>query len=333
MLELRLSVTDLASTWFAYSPLQETVFSLRMLAQPGVFGAHLPWHASVVSHLDAADVQILYALVSARRWVPDFLTPRPPGPTPRFAAELALLQATPAARIGPDLAAAHAPDGVPGILGGHLDDPGYLRDRIAGALERYWRRCVRPWWPRMRAILSADITYRAGRLASGGALALFHDLDPRLSWDEGILTVQQKSRLDRQIVAVDGRGLPLVPSLFARGAMTAIDPAALPVISYPARGRATLWEAVVPPTEAALVRLIGAPRAKLLALLAHPASTTELSYRLGITAAAVSQQLAVLHAAGLLTRARSGRIVLYARSPLGDRLVAPILSPEQVLPR
>ncbi len=333
MLELRLSVTDLASTWFAYSPLQETVFSLRMLAQPAVFGAHLPWHTSVASHLDPADARLLYALVSERRWIPDFLTPRPPGPTPRFAAELALLRATPAARIGPDLAAAHAPDDVPRILGDRLGDPANLRDMIAATLERYWQRCVRPWWPRMQAILSADITYRARRMAAGGALSLFHDLDPCLAWDDGVLTVQQKSRLDRQVVAVDGRGLPLLPSLFARAAMTAIDPAVPPVISYPARGRATLWEAVAPPTEAALVRLIGAPRAKLLALLAHPSSTTELSYRLGITAAAVSQQLVVLHAAGLLTRARSGRVVLYARSPLGDRLVAPILSPEQVPPR
>jgi hypothetical protein len=36
----------------------------------------------------------------------------------------------------------------------------------------------------------------------------------------------------------------------------------------------------------------------------------------------VSQHLAVLHAARLTTRARHGRMVLYARSPLGDELCA-----------
>lgn len=39
-----------------------------------------------------------------------------------------------------------------------------------------------------------------------------------------------------------------------------------------------------------------------------------------MTPSAVSQQLSVLHAAGLLNRTRNGRTVLYARSRLGDDL-------------
>jgi hypothetical protein len=117
--------------------------------------------------------------------------------------------------------------------------------------------------------------------------------------------------------------LVLVPTCFARGASTFIDPGQTPVITYPARGRATMAENLRPPPPGpALTRLLGAPRARLLLLLDEPSSTTELARRLGVTPGAVSQHLRVLHDARLLNRARHGRVVLYARSALGDGLCA-----------
>jgi DNA-binding transcriptional ArsR family regulator len=74
-------------------------------------------------------------------------------------------------------------------------------------------------------------------------------------------------------------------------------------------------------SDAAVADLLGAPRARLLILLDRPASTTELAHRLVVSPSAVSQHLRVLRAAGLLSKARSGRSVLYLRSPLGDQLV------------
>lgn len=324
MLVLRLSVSDLAAMRFAYSPMQETVFSIRALLLPGVYAPQRPpWHADVAEHLNPEDAELLYALMAPRRWLPDFVTPRPSTPTARFAAELAAVRATPGALAWHDIRAAYGPDRLPAVLD-RPDDPDGLVDRIATVLDRYWRRCVRAWWPRMRAILEADIVYRSRRLATGGAEALFADLHEQVSWSDGVLTIQQRSRPERREVAVDGRGLALSPSLFARGAMSPIDLDSPPVIPYRARGRAILAERAAVPSAAALVRLIGAPRARLLGLLAQPASTTDLAYRLGVTPATVSQHLAVLHEAGLVTKARSGRSVLYARSTLGDRLAAPI---------
>ncbi len=324
-------MTDLASMWFAYSPLQETVFSVRALVLPGMYAPRLPWHDDVAEHLNPEDVELLYAMMPPRRWLPDFLTPRPQAPGPKFAEQLATVRATPGALGWHDILAAYGPDRLPPVLAAGEADPDALIEQIATVLDRYWRRCVRPWWPRMRAVLDADIVHRSRSLAVGGARALFADLHDRVSWSDGVLTVRQTSRLQHSAVEVAGRGLALVPSVFARGAMTVVDPAGPPVISYPARGRSTLWEAAQPATEAALARLIGAPRARLLALLRHPASTTELAYRLGVTAAAVSQQLSVLHAAGLVTRARSGRSVLYARTTLGDRLADPVV-PARTVP-
>jgi len=94
------------------------------------------------------------------------------------------------------------------------------------------------------------------------------------------------------------------------------------MIIYRARGLATLWEPQPLPAAGALAALIGAPRAGLLALLATPASSTELAARLGVTPAAVNQHLRALHAGGLLVSARHGRSVLYRRTPVADLLLA-----------
>lgn len=59
----------------------------------------------------------------------------------------------------------------------------------------------------------------------------------------------------------------------------------------------------------------------LLDMLAEPLPTIELARRLKVTPSAVSQHLKVLHATGLVTRARDGRQVLYRRASLGDQLI------------
>ncbi|MGH3398924.1 MAG: ArsR/SmtB family transcription factor, partial [Streptosporangiaceae bacterium] len=74
--------------------------------------------------------------------------------------------------------------------------------------------------------------------------------------------------------------------------------------------------------------LLGPPRARLLALLDQPASTTELACRLGVTPSAVSQHLRVLAAAGLVSRARAGRVVLYRQTETGARLAGPAAGSE-----
>ncbi|HEY0449722.1 winged helix-turn-helix domain-containing protein [Actinophytocola sp.] len=76
------------------------------------------------------------------------------------------------------------------------------------------------------------------------------------------------------------------------------------------------------PRGAALSCLLGASRAGILLALDEPASTTHLAAILGQSLGAVGNHLAVLRDAGLVTRARSGRSVLYTRSPVADALMA-----------
>lgn len=173
----------------------------------------------------------------------------------------------------------------------------------------------------MRLLLEADMAYRARRLAVGGARLLFADMHPNLRWDNGELHIDKM--IGRHRVAASGRGLLLVPSVFAHKPAPPVSPHEPPALTYPSRGVATLWAPPPAADTGALVSLLGASRARLLGLLDEPLPTVELARRLRVTPSAISQHLQVLHATGLVTRARAGRQVLYRRSPLGDRLTAP----------
>ncbi|SCL26417.1 Helix-turn-helix domain-containing protein [Micromonospora rhizosphaerae] len=319
MISYELGVEDLADTRFTFSPINETVLSLRVLRDPGVHALHLPWRRTVLEQLDPADVNLLLLLVGPRLTLPDFLTPRPAVFAPSFDDELPGLLATPVDVIRRDVAAAYTPSQPPASLRADDDrDIAALRDRIGAALRRYWTIAIEPVWPQIRLILEADMTYRARQLAVGGARLLFADMHPHVHWRDGVLSI------DRMIsdfrVASAGRGLLLIPSVFAHkpaGPVTADMP---PSLTYPSRGVATLW-APPAPNPAALASLVGPAKARLLGLLGEPLSTAEIARRVGVSPSAVSQTLQVLHDSGLVTRARSGRQVLYRRTTLGDQLL------------
>ncbi|WP_020575135.1 DUF5937 family protein [Actinopolymorpha alba] len=162
--------------------------------------------------------------------------------------------------------------------------------------------------------------YRARHLAAGGAQRLFADLHPAVSWADDTLTVRHPLVTDTR--RLDGRGLVLVPSAFVwpQVATKTAEPWQ-PVLRYPARGIATLWEHGRPAEPGSLAAIVGRSRAILLAHLDAPASTSDLARRTGLTAGGVSQHLTALRGAGLVTSHRTGRVVLYARTALGDALL------------
>jgi len=91
---------------------------------------------------------------------------------------------------------------------------------------------------------------------------------------------------------------------------------------YHARAVGTLWEGRNR-SGAALERLLGASRARLLGYLASPATTTQLADRTGLTPGAVSQHLTILYDAGLVDRSRQGREVIYLLTDTGTALLNP----------
>jgi DNA-binding transcriptional ArsR family regulator len=90
-----------------------------------------------------------------------------------------------------------------------------------------------------------------------------------------------------------------------------------PALVYPARGTAALVGQGRVECGNAVSRLLGATRAEILALLEEPSTTTTLAHVLRRSPGNIADHLAVLREAGLVTRRRVGRRVLYRRTPLG----------------
>ncbi|MEU0068677.1 transcriptional regulator [Streptomyces sp. NPDC006332] len=317
MISFVLGVEDLADTRFAVSPLHETLLSLRVLQDPGLSALHIPWRRSVVGRIGPLDTELLMALVARRRTIPDFLAPQPTSFAPTFDEQLAVVRRASPARVRHDLLTAHAPDPLPAALHDATvaDDVSVvrLRDALCELLRQFWEVAIEPEWRQMRLLLEADMTYRARQLAVGGARLLFADMHPNLRWHNGVLHIDKM--ISRHRVAASGRGLLLLPSVFAHKPAPPVGPQEPPRLVYPVRGVATLWATPRAVDATALASLLGAPRARLLTLLEEPLATVER-----VTPSAVSQHLRVLHATGLVTRARDGRQVLYRRSSLGDQL-------------
>ena len=315
MIEWRFTPDDVARLRFAFSPLSELVLSLVVLRAPARHSLHLPWVRAVRPRLAHLDLSDLHALVPVHGIVADFLSPPPTSPLPDLAEELDRVRRTPDARVVADLR------DVPGVPRSTVDrirrDPRRAVDRIVQTLSRYWEVALAAYWPRIRALLEADVLWRSRRLAVGGARALFEDLHETVAWHGDRLSATDPWTYSG---ALSGEGLLLVPSAMAWPTVRKMVEPYQPAVIYPARGIATLWETGEPPSPEALGALLGRTRARLLTVLAEPDSTTGLAKRFAVTPGAVSQHLAVLRASGLVSGTRVGGSVLYRRTTRGDAL-------------
>src|SRR3954454_17761700 len=314
----------LARLRFAISPMWEVVASLRRLRAPSGAGIHLPWLNWLRDSgaLQGIDLAAALTLTPPVGYAPDFMTPPPSTPLARFEDEIELVRATPPKLVHNDMRLYRGGRKLPPVLELFETQPRKAVNQLADVLEQYWRRALEPHWPRIRALLEADIAHRARRLTEGGAAALFADLHPTIAWRAGDAILHADLAF-RGHVVLRGQGLLLVPSAFSwLGPATLTEAPWQPTLLYPARGVATLWDTGSERTPAALANVIGRTRAALLAELDAPRSTTDVARLLSITPGGASQHLAALGQAGLVAGRREGRAVLYVRTPLADDLVA-----------
>ena len=338
-LRIEVGNEDLTMSRFALSPLWELTHALRLLHSPPDASVLRPWLVRARDRYLAltreADVGVVLAL-NPPGWGADFLSAVPAGVSTTIGDLLDQVRSTPAGQVQHEvtMALARQPAVDPRIERILTSDraAGYVADVLAAA----WQALLEPEWPTLRAILERDVVYRAGQLTSQGWAAALGDLHPELAWDQGRI-VLTRMRGD-QDAALGGRGLLFVPSVFIWPKLAlGLDPPWPPSLIYPARGVAALWErpgrsASAAGTVAAggtpaaggtaLDRLLGPSRAAVLVALEEPASTTQLVATLGQSLGGIGDHLAVLREAGLIGRARSGRSVLYRRTPVGDALVA-----------
>jgi DNA-binding transcriptional ArsR family regulator len=322
---LELDVAHLAAVRFAASPLGETVKAVQLLARSDPPTVNQPWLAWARRELERAPLRVgrLWPLlVTGKDYYPEFLIPAPEVQWPAFEDELARLRAAAHAAVRSSLLRVFDDGTWPESAIAVFSRPADGLAEIADELALCHSRLIAPHWERMRAVLEADIAYRGGRLASGGAAGLFGDLHPDLRWSAGVITLGDSGPAIRSTMGADG--LVLMASVFNWPVVSGSKATSTQsTITYPARGAATVWHALSPQTDepGPVAALLGETRARLLLTLRSPASTAVLARQLGVTPGAVSQHLGVLHRGGLVTRQRSGRSVLYQTSELGLALL------------
>ncbi|MET7426203.1 transcriptional regulator [Dactylosporangium sp. NPDC005555] len=311
----RIGIDVLAGSRFVVSPLAETVACLSAIGgQHAVSAPQREWLAAHRPAFDAhfaGDPFVRPFLRAAIRpgWIADFLVAPPATPGETLQTELARLRRTP-----DELAVSHL--GLDGAVPDVLRAPG-LAGRAADLVDWVWSHLVRPGWPRLRRVFEADIVSRTDRLSTGGWAAVLDGMRPGMRWlGDGRLQI---NTYDYAPLDVTGASLLFIPTTAARGWVGWDEPPTSYAVIYPCTG----WLAEPGPAQSdALARLLGPLRATVLTLLATPLSTTQLVALTGTGLGSVGGHLRVLLDAGLVTRRRSGRSVLYYRTPTGDTLLA-----------
>jgi DNA-binding transcriptional ArsR family regulator len=321
VIRLRLGPGDLERLRFAYSPLAEVAESLYVLHSGQIPLLHRGWFDHIRTRLRRVDMPVLRAIVPAPRpHVASFLLSGAREPSTSIDAQLAAVADCSTERLRADLEVVwrgELPEDTKRVLE-HGGGP-----RIAEALRQYWQVAIKPFWPQIRAVLDADVAYRATRLARGGIEALLTDLHPELELAEHAIEVHSSAKGSEH--ELRGAGLMLVPCVFAwPHVMIDVDAGNPPSITYGPRGIGELWPQIPPPdrTYDALADLLGRTRAAILRAATLPKSTCDLAAELGQSMPAVSAHLVVLRRAGLVSSWRARRRVLYQLTPLARSVLA-----------
>jgi hypothetical protein len=322
VISYRFGPRDLLRVRFAASPLIEVFASYEVLRRTERHAVHEPWARWARPRLADTDTRMLEALSPSRRgYQPDFVSPPPDRPRTTLARELERVRATPRARILRELEWAYPDGSLPAVLEPVVRNPRAGLAALAAQVTAYAQRVLAPHWARVEAAVEAEFSQRGRRLAREGASAAFSDVHVSVSFAGDTLLVEGAHE---QEVELNGRGLMLVPSVFVwPDVWSMTDAPWQPAIIYAPGGVGDLWAPPARDREAALAGLLGRRRAEVLAGLATPVSTLDLAGRLRASPAGVSAHLRALREAGLITSRREGRVVLYARTPLGDAMLRP----------
>lgn len=318
---IALSSADVLKTRFATSALLETSVALRTLQRTPEFSPYGEWLSAVQPHAEDPAVRLLLQLTRPNGMTPEWMgVPRRGAARPgTIERELdAVRQMSIAAlRDGIDEALIEPDEELLAILNGPA--PGV---RIAEVLETVFRLLIEPWWADIQRTVQGDIAYWTRRVAEVGLGGVLDSLFDRIHWNGQEITwgpSHHAVNVDRR-----GTGLALMPVVFNWPHVGAAvrDPWETALI-FPTRSLGTLWHRTVRADEDDhLADLLGRNRAEILRLATSPLSTTGMAQTLGLSPATVSEHLAILRGARLVTSFRQGKTVLYQATALGVAVVA-----------
>lgn len=320
---LHLTPDDLVKLRFAYRPLFEIPLSYRVLLNPEFQAPHRRWIDETCRALNGLDFPYLGALMTQRGYIPDFLMPTPLTNGGNIGDDLEALLAMPDELIRQHVAALIHDAGETSIRLFFLNYPREALRCLVEELRLYWARALEPVWSRMAGVLEGDILYRGKLLALEGARALLQDIHPSIAYRQNQIqvTLNTNDTYCPREVYLAGTGIQLVPTIFmGEGRMIRVTPEWHPMIAYSARGIGLYNRETQPSRPLELV--LGVGRARVLQVLATPATTSEVAYTLRISAATASEHLSRLTDAGLTIPRRSGKRVFYQFTERGAHLIA-----------
>ncbi|WP_147455976.1 ArsR/SmtB family transcription factor [Nocardioides mangrovicus] len=195
-------------------------------------------------------------------------------------------------------------------------DPRATAGVLRASLSRYYRLAIEPLESELVETVARESQRRRSALRRGVA-ALFDGFDPEvMRWDPPVLDVLAPGA----DVELRGRGLVLIPSTFCwQRAVTPAKTSGRPTVVYPAARDVAVGATCGPGRP--LQALLGRRRAAVLAAVSSGSSTGAVASRLELPASSVSEHLAVLRDAGLVTSGRQGRSIEHRTTALGELLL------------
>ena len=322
---------------FGYSPSQELLHAMHVLADASHHPLHIPWVVRTRRQMsptlkrefdffrelvEQLPLPVLWDL----RYRTEIMT---------FTQEIDLLRQAPKEAFGQFLL-----QKAQGSLRDQLvEAPERGIGRFVDLLEGFWRECMAAEWPELESRFLADIARRGQALYRGGITGALSDLSPDTHMDRATATLTIQRPVADELLFRPEHQLFLMPSSFAWPHLYVHVALPYPIITYPVVEQQEEVRAPVPPERVLkLLRAAGdMSRLQILQLLAQrPKSTTELAAVIGISEAAISRHLKQLQEVGLVESERQSYYVFYrlSRSPLSDlaRGLEELLSPQSESP-
>lgn len=253
----------------------------------------------------------LLDLVPASAKGPLFLDP----PSQRFDEGLDQIRSTARSRVRAELQRVRVPSRpwVRLLADGDRETLDVLANAVRTGHEHLLASC----WERIRAGFYAEQAWRRQLLAEQGLGATLEGLVPGARWHGATFEIDRPDDVE---VALDGRGLILLPSVFWTGRPLAGRYPQGNILVYPAITPLPLLDGQNSGGDA-LAALLGRGRAAVLEQLVQPRTTTELARSLGMAKSSVSEHARTLRNSHLISTRRDGKAVWHSCTRLGLSLL------------